>query len=54
MSLNVMMSLNVTVFSSQYGERLQSKWLHYQKPKNPLLEMKGMQEKESIMGVSDR
>ena len=27
-----MASLNVTVVSSQYSGRLQSKWLHYQKP----------------------
>ena len=31
-SLNVMTSLNVTVLSSRYGRRLQSKWLHCQKP----------------------
>ena len=48
-SLNVMTSLNVTVLSSQCGERLQSKCLHY-----PLSEMKGVQEKESIMGMRDK
>ena len=31
-SMNVMTSLNVMVLSSQYGRRLQWKWLHYQKP----------------------
>ena len=31
-SLNAMVPLNVTILSSQYGGRLQSKWLHYQKP----------------------
>ena len=30
-SLNVMTSLNITILSSQYGRRLQSKYLHYQK-----------------------
>ena len=45
-SVNEMTSLNITVLSSQYGGRLQSKWMHYQKP---FSEMKGMQEKESIM-----
>ena len=31
-SLNVMTPLNATVLSSQYGGRMQSTWLHYQKP----------------------
>ena len=30
--VNVVTSLNVTVLSSQYGGRLWSKWLYYQKP----------------------
>ena len=31
-SLYLITSLNVTILSTQYGRRLQSKWLRYQKP----------------------
>ena len=47
-SLNVITSLNATIMSSQYGGRQQSKWLFYQ---IIILEMKGVPEKESLMGL---
>ena len=50
-TVNVMSSLNVMVLSSQYGGRLQSSDCIIKKQ---FSEMKGMQEKESIMGVRDR
>ena len=51
-SLNLMPSLNATVMSSQYVGRQQSKWLHYWKILRS--EIKGVKEKESIMGVRGR
>ena len=47
-SLNVITSLNATVMSLQYGGRQQSKWLFYQ---IIILEMKGVPEEESLIGV---
>ena len=50
MSLNVMMLLNAKVMSSQYGVSNESDCII----KNPRSEMKGMQEKISIICVRDR
>ena len=47
-----MTSLIATVMSLQYGGRQQSKWLPYEK--NIRSEMKGVQEKQHIIGVRGR